>query len=243
MLRESLEEHWVRQYSDHVFCAHWVKCLVFLLKLLEWMIKVCFHMMILSYFISYHHPFWSDLYPPLRCPVHSHLTSLDGPVPDLCESVLRGQCALLAPSSTHSWAAVGPSGRCAAAGLDHPACHPLFLATWKGILLIVCVGEVVNDRMFPLLFKLWGHWWIMCVYLQVSEGLVLRDGTRLKYPINGIVGSCFVVVFCQTSHVILSHVWNIPVYCMCHPEPQSSGLQQLKTLFTAAHGRLLSSVS
>lgn len=25
------------------------------------------------------------------------------------------------------------------------------------------------------------------VFLQVSEGLVLRDGTRLKYPINGIV--------------------------------------------------------
>lgn len=42
----------------------------------------------------------------------------------------------------------------------------------------------------------------MCVYLQVSEGLVLRDGTRLKYPINGIVGSCFVIVFCQTLHVM-----------------------------------------
>lgn len=26
------------------------------------------------------------------------------------------------------------------------------------------------------------------IFLQVSEGLVLRDGTRLKYPINGIVG-------------------------------------------------------
>lgn len=24
-----------------------------------------------------------------------------------------------------------------------------------------------------------------CFYLQVSEGLVLRDGSRLKYPING----------------------------------------------------------
>lgn len=46
----------------------------------------------------------------------------------------------------------------------------------------------------------------VCVYLQVSEGLVLRDGTRLKYPINGIAGSCFMVVFCQTLHVILSHV-------------------------------------
>lgn len=25
-------------------------------------------------------------------------------------------------------------------------------------------------------------------YLQVSEGMVLKDGSRLKYPINGIVG-------------------------------------------------------
>lgn len=29
-----------------------------------------------------------------------------------------------------------------------------------------------------------------CFYPQVSEGLVLRDGTRLKYPINGIIASC-----------------------------------------------------
>lgn len=107
----------------------------------------------------------------------------------------------------------------------------------------VRVGGIVEDRMFPPLFKLWCHWWTVCVYLQVSEGLVLRDGTRLKYPINGIVVSCFMVVFCQTLHVSLSHVWNLPVYCLCHPEPQSSGLQQLKTLFTAARGRLLSSVS
>lgn len=27
-------------------------------------------------------------------------------------------------------------------------------------------------------------------FLQVSEGLVLRDGTRLKYPINGNVLNC-----------------------------------------------------
>lgn len=33
-----------------------------------------------------------------------------------------------------------------------------------------------------------------CFYPQVSEGLVLRDGTRLKYPINGIIGSCFMLV-------------------------------------------------
>lgn len=139
MLRESLEERWVRHCNNHVFCAQWIKSLVFLLKLLERMITVCFYMMILSYFISYHHPFWSDLYPPLRCPVYSHLTSLDGPVPDLCESIFWGQCALLAPSSTLSWAAVGPSGPCAAAGLDHPACRPLFHATWKGMVHIVCM--------------------------------------------------------------------------------------------------------
>lgn len=35
--------------------------------------------------------------------------------------------------------------------------------------------------------------WIKNIYFspQVSEGLVLRDGSRLKYPINGIVGFCF----------------------------------------------------
>ena len=29
------------------------------------------------------------------------------------------------------------------------------------------------------------------LHLQVSEGLVLRDGTRLKYPINGTGGFFF----------------------------------------------------
>lgn len=48
-----------------------------------------------------------------------------------------------------------------------------------------------------------------CFYPQVSEGLVLRDGTRLKYPINGIIGSwwlfcfCFFVFFGQTVIMIL----------------------------------------
>lgn len=34
-----------------------------------------------------------------------------------------------------------------------------------------------------------------CFYRQVSEGLVLRDGTRLKYPINGIIGSWWLFCF------------------------------------------------
>lgn len=43
-----------------------------------------------------------------------------------------------------------------------------------------------------------------CFYPQVSEGLVLRDGTRLKYPINGIIGSCFMVVlFCFFGQTLL----------------------------------------
>lgn len=29
----------------------------------------------------------------------------------------------------------------------------------------------------------------------MSEGLLLRDGTRLKYPINGNIGSSFMLVF------------------------------------------------
>lgn len=172
MLRESLEERWVRQHNDRGFWAYLVNSSVCLLKLLELMITACFisvfdfsaHLkqqtcfppwlwnkaastwtlvlccvMILSSLISSHYPFWSDLYPPLRGPVYSHFTSLDGSVPDLCESILRGQCALLAPSSALSWAAVGPSGPCAAAGLDQPARRPLFHAIRKGMMHLVCV--------------------------------------------------------------------------------------------------------
>lgn len=39
-----------------------------------------------------------NLYPPLRGPVYPHLPSLDGSVPDLCEPILRGRCAPVAPS-------------------------------------------------------------------------------------------------------------------------------------------------
>lgn len=75
-----------------------------------------------------------DLFPPLRCPVHSHLASLDGPVADLCQSILRGQSAPVGPSTGLSWAAVGPSGPSGAAGLDQPARPPLFRAFREGVI-------------------------------------------------------------------------------------------------------------
>lgn len=55
---------------------------------------------------------------------------------------------------------------------------------------------------------------IECVFLQVSEGLVLRDGTRLKYPINGIVGLCFYDLF--SGFGFLSSFYQILSVMMRH---------------------------
>lgn len=167
MLRESLEEHWVSQHVSSFY-----------------LISPPTNPRLIP-----------NLYPPLRCPVYSHLTSLDGSVPDLCESILRGQRAPVAPSPALSRAAVGPSGPNAAAGLDQSARPSLFHAFRKGMKREESGGgvefmmELINHVQFDN----------ECFYPQVSEGLVLRDGARLKYPINGIIGSwwlfCFLVFF------------------------------------------------
>lgn len=49
--------------------------------------------------------------------------------------------------------------------------------------------------------------------LQVSEGLVLRDGTRLKYPINGIVEQLFFsIIHVLTANVLFTVVLLTVVY-------------------------------
>ncbi|CAG5877332.1 unnamed protein product [Menidia menidia] len=97
-------------------------------------------------------------------------------------------------------------------------CIPIFLPLT--VLFLVCVSQSPEASVLqwpPLLppaHQLWDPralWlllgWIALhgvLYLmpfgEVSEGLVLRDGTRLKYPINGIVG--FLLCLC-TSGVLL----------------------------------------
>lgn len=50
-------------------------------------------------------------------------------------------------------------------------------------------------------------WCIACLFRQVSEGLVLRDGSRLKYPVNGMTQQLhltlmlFIAVFFLASYV------------------------------------------
>lgn len=48
-----------------------------------------------------------------------------------------------------------------------------------------------------------------CFYLQVSEGLVLRDGKRLKYPINGMVEFAFMVSSLKNDFYFKDYLFSI----------------------------------
>lgn len=67
-----------------------------------------------------------------RCHMHSHPTSPDCTVPDLHESIPRGQRVPMATVPSFRWPAVGPPGACGATGLDCAACPHLFNANRKG---------------------------------------------------------------------------------------------------------------
>lgn len=124
-----------------------------------------------------------------RCYLHPCVPASDCSVPPERVSVSSSQCPAVASSFNPRSTVMGPFGRGCDCRLDHPAEFSLPAAHWE--------GEIHHSYLWKpnyiIFWKEYDRYYTdSFVSEQVSEGLVLRDGSRLKYPINGNIDClCF----------------------------------------------------